>query len=150
MIVSFPNKLQIAQQAISPTMKQFSSTEIARHSTPSDAWIVISNKVYNVTSFLDMHPGTQITKAGGSRVMLPFLGKDATAIFNQYHKAQTVMAKYSKMLLIGEVEGSEPDAAYDPEAEMFGDLVAFGDPSWYQGWKSPYYNVFSKLKQGQS
>ena len=23
---------------------------------------------------------------------------------------------------------------------MFGDLVPFGDPNWYQGWDSPFYN----------
>ena len=23
---------------------------------------------------------------------------------------------------------------------VFGDLVPFGDPNWYQAWRSPYYN----------
>jgi cytochrome b involved in lipid metabolism len=48
--------------------------EVARHDTPEKAWMVIDGLVYDVTVFLQEHPG-------GARVLLPHLGKDATAAF---------------------------------------------------------------------
>src|SRR5690606_33712348 len=27
-----------------------------------------------------------------------------------------------------------------PDPTTFGEMVPFGDPAWYQGWKSPYFN----------
>jgi len=29
--------------------------------------------------------------------------------------------------------------------ELFGDQIPYGDPSWYQGWNSPYYNESHKV-----
>lgn len=48
--------------------------EVAKHSTPEDCWIIIANKVYRVTDFLNEHPG-------GSFRITPFCGKDATNDF---------------------------------------------------------------------
>ena len=47
---------------------------VATHSTPSDCWIIIRAKVYNVTGYLTQHPG------GASRIT-PFCGTDATTAF---------------------------------------------------------------------
>ena len=49
--------------------------EIAKHSTPSDCWLLISNKVYNVSSFIAAHPG-------GSGTIIPNCGKDSTQAYN--------------------------------------------------------------------
>jgi cytochrome b involved in lipid metabolism len=49
-------------------------TEIARHNTPADCWLLISNKVYNVTSYLGSHPG-------GAGTIIPYCGADATLAF---------------------------------------------------------------------
>lgn len=46
-------------------------TEIMRHNTQSDCWMLISGKVYNITSYFGSHPG-------GSSTMTPTCGKDAT------------------------------------------------------------------------
>lgn len=37
--------------------KQFTSEEVEKHNKEDDAWIVINNKVYDVTSVLSWHPG---------------------------------------------------------------------------------------------
>ena len=51
------------------TMKQ-----VEKHNKKSDAWLVISKKVYNVTKWIDKHPGGMIIMKG--------VGKDATKLFN--------------------------------------------------------------------
>lgn len=48
--------------------------EVARHASPDDAWIAVGGFVYDVTPFLNMHPG-------GRKVLLPRLGRDATKTF---------------------------------------------------------------------
>ena len=52
--------------------------EIEKHNSSNDAWIVIANKVYDVTTWLDNHPG-------GWQVLLDFAGKDATEAHQGTH-----------------------------------------------------------------
>lgn len=52
----------------------YTMNEIKNHNTKKDCWMLISGKIYNVTSFLGYHPG-------GDATMLPFCGKDATKAF---------------------------------------------------------------------
>ena len=47
---------------------------IAGHNTTSDCWIIISSKIYNVTSYLVQHPG-------GVDAIAPYCGKEATQAF---------------------------------------------------------------------
>ncbi|KAJ2681944.1 Cytochrome b5 [Coemansia spiralis] len=54
--------------------KKFVAAEIAKHNTRKDIWIVISNNVYDVTGFLEEHPG-------GEEVILEYAGRDATEAF---------------------------------------------------------------------
>ena len=49
--------------------------EISKHDSAADCWLIINNKVYNVTDFLSGHPG-------GIETIIPYCGKDATAAFN--------------------------------------------------------------------
>ena len=54
------------------------------------------------------------------------------------------MKKYQR-LRIGAVSGDKqssdkPAAKGGLSDRVFGELVPYGDPSWYQGWNSPYYN----------
>jgi cytochrome b involved in lipid metabolism len=49
--------------------------ELARHNTEDDCWMAIDGAVYNVTQFIDRHPGGQAIVQG--------CGKDATALFAQ-------------------------------------------------------------------
>lgn len=42
--------------------------EIAKHNSPTSCWLVIHGKVYDVTNFLDQHPGGRsiLLKQGGA------------------------------------------------------------------------------------
>jgi cytochrome b involved in lipid metabolism len=51
--------------------------EIAKHNTPSNCWLIISNKVYEVTSYIAAHPGGQsmLTRYCGADATGPYLNK---------------------------------------------------------------------------
>ncbi|VDO18476.1 unnamed protein product [Heligmosomoides polygyrus] len=53
----------------------FTLEDVAAHNSEDSAWLVIRGKVYDVTKFLDDHPG-------GSDVLLEQVGKDATEAFD--------------------------------------------------------------------
>ncbi|XP_059608647.1 cytochrome b5 reductase 4 isoform X2 [Phlebotomus argentipes] len=55
-----------------------SHAELAKHCKRSDAWIAIRGKVYNVTQYLDFHPG-------GVDELMRGVGKDATKLFEEVH-----------------------------------------------------------------
>lgn len=62
--------------AVSPaTDKQYTLSELAGHKKASDCWIAISGNVYDVTNYLDYHPG-------GSDMILMVCGQDATQAYN--------------------------------------------------------------------
>ena len=48
--------------------------EVEQHATYDDLWLVIDGKVYDVTPFMDDHPG-------GGEIMLNAAGKDGTDDF---------------------------------------------------------------------
>ena len=54
------------------------TNEVAKHSTASDCWTVINNKVYNLTSYISRHPG-------GSSVIKSICGVDGTSNFTGQH-----------------------------------------------------------------
>lgn len=54
---------------------EYSFEEISKHTTVDSLWLVIDGKVYDVTSFLEEHPG-------GKKPFLKYAGKDCTNKFN--------------------------------------------------------------------
>ncbi|KAL4915697.1 FMN-dependent dehydrogenase-domain-containing protein [Aspergillus aurantiobrunneus] len=55
-----------------------SSAELQKHATPEDCWIAVHARVYNVTAFLDEHPG-------GSAIILKYAGNDASKAYDEVH-----------------------------------------------------------------
>lgn len=62
--------------------------EVARHNLESDCWLVIVNKVYDVTGYLVSHPG-------GKPIIVKYCGKDGTIAFASKDKTKAV--DHSKM-----------------------------------------------------
>ncbi|KAL8233082.1 hypothetical protein R6Q57_002860 [Mikania cordata] len=76
--------------------KIFEFNEVKIHDTIGDCWVIIHGKVYDVTPFMDEHPG-------GVEVVLSSTGKDGTIDFeNAGHsdEAKQLMGKY----YIGEID----------------------------------------------
>ncbi|CAK66208.1 unnamed protein product (macronuclear) [Paramecium tetraurelia] len=59
-------------------LKQCTIDEVAKHNTINSAWIVINSKVYDVTKYLNKHPG-------GKEELMKGVGTDGTALFMQNH-----------------------------------------------------------------
>mmetsp|Transcript_33753 Transcript_33753/g.34389 ORF Transcript_33753/g.34389 Transcript_33753/m.34389 type:complete len:133 (+) Transcript_33753:55-453(+) len=90
-------------------------SEVEKHNVAKDCWIIIGNdknggpKVYDVTKYLDDHPG-------GPEIMLEFAGKDADDMFEDIghsSEARSVMSKY----LVGSLK-EDPNAKSKKKAAV--------------------------------
>jgi len=52
--------------------------DLQQHNRREDAWIAVRGRVYDVTEFMDRHPG-------GELMLMEGVGKDATKLFDTYH-----------------------------------------------------------------
>lgn len=50
-------------------------SEVAKHNVKDDCFMIVNDKVYNVTTYIDQHPG-------GPQKILPYCGKDGTEAFS--------------------------------------------------------------------
>ncbi|RQM08030.1 hypothetical protein DH86_00001370 [Scytalidium sp. 3C] len=78
--------------------KTFTVAEVAAHNQKSTdgLYIIIDGSVYNVTDFVDEHPG-------GAKILKRVAGKDASKQFWKFHN-ESVLKKYAPTLKIGTVE----------------------------------------------
>ncbi|KAL2814308.1 acyl-CoA dehydrogenase/oxidase [Aspergillus granulosus] len=135
--------------------KTFTKDDVASHNKPDNLWIIVDDDVYDLTKFQDEHPG-------GKKILTRVAGKDASKQFWKYHN-DGILKKYQSKLQVGSLdtkkaveapapapkkEAAKPQAAVvdvaaaksaEPQ-EPYGDLIPFADPSWYQGYHSPYFN----------
>lgn len=66
-----------------------SLAEASKHNTESDCWLVIKNKVYNVSSYIGYHPG-------GANRIISECGNEVTGLFASIHSnfAWDLLKKY--------------------------------------------------------
>ncbi|KAJ5623792.1 Cytochrome b5 [Penicillium lagena] len=63
--------------------------EVQKHNKLDDAWIVLHNKVYDVTKYLEDHPG-------GSAILIEVAGTDATEAFEETGHSDEARDELSK------------------------------------------------------
>lgn len=71
--------------------------EVAAHNTKADCWVIIHGKAYNVSDFIDEHPG-------GAGVILKYAGKDATKAFDPIHPSDTLTKYLPEKYHLGPVD----------------------------------------------
>mmetsp|Transcript_62095 Transcript_62095/g.73553 ORF Transcript_62095/g.73553 Transcript_62095/m.73553 type:complete len:133 (-) Transcript_62095:290-688(-) len=83
-------------------LKEYSLEEIKKHSSESDCWLIIGNtmnggpKVYDVTKYLDDHPG-------GSEVLLDVGGENADELFEDIGHSKDAREELAN-LLVGKID----------------------------------------------
>ncbi|XP_062148786.1 cytochrome b5, seed isoform-like [Alnus glutinosa] len=78
--------------------KVYTLPEVSEHDSPKDCWLVIDGKVYNVTKFLEDHPG-------GDDVLLSATGKDATNDFEDVGHSSSARAMMDEFY-VGDIDSS--------------------------------------------
>lgn len=61
-----------------PQFVQITKEELKGHKVITDCWTSINGKVFNITPYVDFHPG-------GVEEIMKCAGRDGTALFNKYH-----------------------------------------------------------------
>jgi len=64
-------------------LRAVSASELAHHNQSNDCWVAIRGIVYDLTEFIDRHPG-------GQKSIISMAGKDATRRFDAIHPAGTI------------------------------------------------------------
>jgi len=86
--------------------KEFTYAEVSEHSSKKDLFVVIHDKVYNASSFVDEHPG-------GEEVLLDVGGQDATEAFEDVGHSDEAREILEPLLV-----GSLKRAAGDPKPNI--------------------------------
>lgn len=76
--------------------KIFTLAQVSEHNNLKDCWLIISGKVYDVTKFLEDHPG-------GDEVLLSATGKDATDDFEDVGHSNTAREMMDQYY-VGEID----------------------------------------------
>ncbi|KAF3435988.1 hypothetical protein FNV43_RR23080 [Rhamnella rubrinervis] len=76
--------------------KVYTLAEVSEHNSRENCWLVIDGKVYNVTKFLEDHPG-------GDEVLLSATGKDATDDFEDIGHSTSARAMMDEFY-VGDID----------------------------------------------
>ena len=106
-------------------LKIYGADEVSKHNTASSLWIIVDDKVYDLTKFLLEHPG-------GEEVLLEAGGGDATEAFNDVgHSADA--REMMKDYLVGRIAADDSRNAKAPIVHS-GNSTTWGDilfsPTW--------------------
>lgn len=80
--------------------KFISRSEVLRHNSESDCWVIVRNAVYDLSDFLRLHPG-------GKHIILSRAGSDATSIFEVRHGNSPERASILETYWIGQLPVTE-------------------------------------------
>ncbi|OKL56318.1 hypothetical protein UA08_08392 [Talaromyces atroroseus] len=101
--------------------KTFTFAEVATHNTKKDLYMIIHDKVYDVASFVDEHPG-------GEEVLLDVGGQDATEAFEDVGHSDEAR-EILEGLQVGVVERKPGDPAPKSSSSTSGQTAGSGSSS---------------------
>lgn len=73
------------------------ASEVSKHNTPSNLWIVVEDTIYDLTDFAPSHPG-------GQDILLRYAGRDATAAYSAVHSASLIKSTLPVAKHIGTID----------------------------------------------
>eukprot|EP01084_Bolivina_argentea_P250604 419957_1 len=92
--------------------KEYTWQEIAKHNTDESLWVYSDDKVYDVTKFIDRHPG-------GRDMLLLMAGRDLTDLFECYHPFTEKPKEMLKKFKIGKLKGSSEFASFKADSGFY-------------------------------
>ncbi|MCJ1350735.1 MAG: hypothetical protein MMC33_000716 [Icmadophila ericetorum] len=149
--------------------KTFSASDVAAHKTAKDLWIIVDEGVYDLTEFQNEHPGGQkiLTRVAGKDASKQFWKYHNESILKKYQgklqvgsldskkkeaaptatpppakkeeKKKEAVKPQAESGIVAPVPGKDAKAVSE-SLDPYGDMVPYSDPSWYQGYHSPYFN----------
>jgi cytochrome b involved in lipid metabolism len=81
------NEIATSSLSTEREMKEYTSTELASHKDAKSCYTAINGAVYDLTSWIELHPG-------GAEAILVLCGRDGTKDFlDQHGKSEEVMKR---------------------------------------------------------
>ncbi|RVX74007.1 hypothetical protein B0A52_02897 [Exophiala mesophila] len=147
--------------------KTFSAADVATHNKADNLYIIVDDDVYDLTKFQDEHPGGKkiLQRVAGKDASKQFWKYHNEGILKKFKSKLHVGSLDSKKAaapptppatpppqekkpkVVPQAESGTVAPAPGPAAheevealDPYGSLIPFGDPNWYQGYHSPYYN----------
>ena len=87
----------LVDQNLSAGVIKLTNSEIKKHNSRGDCWSIIEGKVYNLTSFVQQHPG-------GIELIASICGIDGSAAFSSQHGSSSKPNNVLGNLLLGNVD----------------------------------------------
>ena len=81
-----------------PHLTELTTEEVRQHRSPSDCWTIFDGNVYDLSPFLEYHPG-------GFDQIMRGAGNDCTELYNKYHPWVSIEAVLGPLKL-GRVKSS--------------------------------------------
>ncbi|XP_030620867.1 cytochrome b5 type B [Chanos chanos] len=106
-------------------VRYYTLEEIQAHNMSKDTWLIIHDKVYDITSFLEEHPG-------GEEVLLEQAGADATESFEDVGHS-TDAREMLEQYYIGELHMN--DRKKEAKKEIY--ITTSGDSGSWTTWLIP-------------
>lgn len=88
---------------------EFTRKQVMEHNSSTSSWIIIGNKVYDVTKFLDEHPG-------GCEVLLEQAGQDGTEAFEDVGHSSDARKMREEYYVGDIVEDEKQTYSYDKKS----------------------------------
>nr|XP_004654698.3 cytochrome b5 [Jaculus jaculus] len=114
---------EMAEQEV----KYYTLEDIKKHNDSKSTWIILHHKVYDLTKFLEEHPG-------GEEVLREQAGGDATENFEDVGHS-TDARELSKTYIIGEVHPDDRSKLAKPSEPLI--TTVESKPSWWTNWVIP-------------
>ncbi|OZC10152.1 putative cytochrome b5 [Onchocerca flexuosa] len=119
-------------------LKEYTTAEVAAHNDVSSTWLIIDNNaiqhVYDVTSFLQEHPG-------GDEVLLEQAGRDATESFKDIGHSRDAV-EMTKEYLIGYLSDASAKEAAGDKKKSAAPVISKKAESWTDIMCSPTWSNF--------
>ena len=112
--------------------REVTRQELRKHRKRQDAWMALNGAVYNVTHYMDFHPG-------GWDELVKGAGRDATDMFNEIHKWVNYQGMMEACLVGKLVDG--------PSQEKLPSLPSLAPPPPPQGADTSHSQTNTTIKQ---